>query len=243
MLNQREETEYRALKVLSVSRDSLGSGTLRDDLVKYGTRISEATAGRLLRELDGRGYTEKVSFRGRRLTERGRARLMELERERERANFGSELLRTLRAKGKSELIEVLVARRAIERETARLAAMNATEREIAEMESIIARHRRATESGGSGSDEDVKFHHLIAAAARNRVLMAASSLVRQDGQLAPILTYIRRQVKSRVVDDHVKIYEAIASRDPAAAEAAMVEHMENLIRDVERYWMEHERSG
>lgn len=241
VLGPRDEMEYQILKVASGTGDLVGSGSLQDGLARVGVSVSEATAGRLLRELDRKGYTEKVSFRGRMLTDAGRQRLHELERERERANFGSELLKVLKARGQGELIEVLIARRAIERETARLAAMNATADEVTELGRSIERHREVANAGGSGSDEDVRFHSLIAAASRNRVLIAASDLIRQDGQLAPMMTFIRKQVKSTVVDDHVRIYEAIAARDPSAAETAMVTHIENLIRDVRKYWSKHER--
>jgi len=236
----RDDMEYHILKVAAGAGDLVGSGTLQNELAKYGVRISEATAGRLLRDLDKKGYTEKVSFRGRMLTDLGRKRLYDLERERERANFGSELLRVLKVRGQRDLIEVLIARRAIERETARLAATNATSDEIAELGRIVERHRQVACGGGSGSDEDVRFHQLIASASRNRVLIAASDLIRQDGQLASIMTFIRKQVKSTVVDDHVRILEAIAARDPSSAESAMVSHIENLIRDVKRYWSKHE---
>ncbi len=242
MLGPKEELEYHTLKVAAGAGDLIGSGTLQEGLAKYGVRVSEATAGRLLRDLDGKGYTEKISFRGRTLTEAGRERLRVLERERERANFGSELLKALNARGKREIIEVLTARRGIERETARLAATNATTEEVQELGRIMEHHREVARSGGSGSDEDVRFHQLIASASRNRVLIAATDLIRQDGQLAPIMTFIRKQVKSTVVDDHIRIYRAIAARDPAAAEAAMVVHIENLIRDVEKYWSKHEGS-
>ncbi|NPV70932.1 MAG: FCD domain-containing protein [Firmicutes bacterium] len=236
MLGPKEELEYNILRVASAAGDLIGSGTLCHGLDQYGMRISEATAGRLLRNLDKKGYTERVSFKGRRLTDLGRNRLQELAGERERASFGSELLKVLKARGKQELIDILIARRAIERETARLAAQNANAAEVAELGDIIRRHREVVKSGGSGSDEDVRFHQLISSASRNKVLMAAADLIRQDGQLAPMLTVIRKSVHSTVVDDHIRIYEAIRAGDPAAAESAMVTHIENLIRDVRKYW-------
>jgi len=236
VLGPRDELEYNALKVAQSSGDLVGSGALSEGLRRMGIEISEATAGRLLRDFDARGLTERVGFRGRRLTALGQARLDELEREQQRRLYGNEFMNVLRAHGQAELIDILVARRAIERETARLAAIHATDEEIRELGRLIESHRNAVHQGGIGAQEDVMFHRLIALASRNRVLLAATDLIRQDSQLSPVLTYIRQQVKSSVAEDHIKIYEAIAARDPERAEKAMVCHMENLIRDVRMYW-------
>ena len=61
-------------------------------------------------------------------------------------------------------------------------------------------------------------------------------LIRQHGQLSPMLEYIRKEVKSTVLLDHKNIYKAIASRKPELAEKAMIIHIENLERDVKKYW-------
>lgn len=241
MLAPEEEQLYRVLKVISQAGGAAGSGSLASALRAAGVRVSEATAGRILRELDERGYTEKFGFRGRVLTELGRRYLRELEAKRERAGYSAQLLQALQARDKDELIEVLVARRAIERETARLAALNATEAEIEELRRCIQVHQEHFERGVVDAEDDLKFHRLISEASRNRVLIAASRLVRQDGQMAPVLEFIRRNVGSGVVHDHRKIFNAIEARDPAAAEEAMVLHIENVIKDVERYWELHQK--
>ncbi|MGB9867081.1 MAG: FCD domain-containing protein [Bacillota bacterium] len=240
MLGPEEEQLYQVLKVIAQAGGAAGSGSLASALRAAGVRVSEATAGRILRELDERGYTEKFGFRGRMLTEAGRRYLKELETKRERAGYSAELLQALQAKEKEEIIEVLVARRAIERETARLAALKATEREIEELRLCIQVHQEHFEKGIVDAEDDLRFHRLISEASRNRVLIAASRLVRQDGQMAPILEFIRRNIGSGVVQDHRKIFFAIEARDPDAAEGAMVAHIENVIKDVERYWELHQ---
>jgi GntR family L-lactate dehydrogenase operon transcriptional regulator len=45
------------------------------------------------------------------------------------------------------------------------------------------------------------------------------------------------------VSDHRKILSAIASRKPDRAEVAMIEHINNIIEDVERYWAEPDGSN
>jgi GntR family L-lactate dehydrogenase operon transcriptional regulator len=68
------------------------------------------------------------------------------------------------------------------------------------------------------------------------VLEAAMNLIRQDAQLTPVLEYIRKEVYSIVSLDHANIAKAIELRDADMAEMAMIAHIENLIRDVKRYW-------
>ncbi len=58
-----------------------------------------------------------------------------------------------------------------------------------------------------------------------------------------MLEYVRKEVHSNVSFDHAKIATAIQEHDPGAAEEAMQEHIENLIRDVRRYWNIVESNG
>lgn len=218
------------LSALAEARDPVGSGAASEALRAAGLEVSEATAGRMLRTLDLRGYTSRDGFRGRFLTPLGLGRLEEIRRERQRTSTSKELMNLLRASHRDDLIDILVARRAIERETARLAALNARQEDLRELSEVVGL------TPGSDGGEDVRFHKLIARASGNRVLEAAVDLIRQDAQLSPVLVYIRQQVQSTLVAEHRRILRAIQSRDPVAAEAAMVDHLENLIGDVRKYW-------
>lgn len=237
MLSEKEEIEYKILQALADAKEPAGSGAIGDELRLSGLAISEATVGRLLRDMDRRNLTFRVGFRGRLLAELGQSRLEELRRERERAYYGTELLNVLRAHGKEELIDLLVARRVIERETARLAAAKATGEDIEYLKRIIERHEMSVRAGIVGADEDVRFHKLIGQIAGNKVLLAALDLFRQDSQLNSVLESIRKHVSSTVVADHKKIIKAISSGKSEAAEKAMIEHIDNVIADVLKYWV------
>ncbi|HHV78153.1 MAG TPA: FCD domain-containing protein [Firmicutes bacterium] len=243
MLDARDEQLYQALKAISEAKGAAGSGSLASALRAAGLQVSEATAGRILRELDQKGLTERSGFKGRVLTEAGKRHLRELNAKREQAGYSEELLRALQAGEKDELVEVLVARRAIERETARLAALNATDEQIEALRRCIEVHQKHFEEGVVDAEDDLTFHRLVSEASHNRVLIAASRLVRQDSQMAPILEFIRRNVGSGVVHDHRKVFHAIEAKDPVAAEEAMVNHIENVIADVKRYWELHRREN
>jgi GntR family L-lactate dehydrogenase operon transcriptional regulator len=229
------ELEYTVMDIISRAAEPVGSSALARELERVGHNVSEATAGRLLRNLDERGLTERFGFRGRRLTPLGHARREELMVTLEQISYGNELLNALKSTDRKELVDVLITRRAVEGESARLAAVHASPAEIQQMLSLIEHHRQ-TASRGLASSDDVEFHRLVALASRNRVLLAVLDLIRRDGLQAPVLEFIRKEVGSRVVSDHTTVYQAIAARDPEGAKTAMIQHIDNVIRDVERYW-------
>ena len=238
MIQHKNDQELSILKAIHEAAAPIGSGMIREELRLSGYDLSEATVGRILREMDRQGLTQKIGYQGRTLTDSGIKRLDDLVGEKERAHFGTELLSTLQISGKKELIDILVARKVIERETARMAAMHASDADVEHLRRIIERHDLNNRSGLGGVDEDIQFHRLIGKIAGNKVLMAAMDLIRQDGQMTPIFEYIRKYVKSTVVTDHRKILHAISSRKPDRAEVAMIEHINNIIDDVEKYWSE-----
>ncbi len=235
-MTDKDEQEYRVLRLLSQAAGPVGSGQLSRMLAASGETLSEATVGRLLRSLDDKGYTKRLGYRGRVLTAAGRKRLEQLERQTQQLHAGFKFINSLKADKLNELLEVLVARRAIERENARLAAEKITDRELAMLREIIERHKRLHREGKIGAAEDVEFHRLIAKASRNRVLLAATDVIRYNGQLSPALHFIRTQVRGTIVEDHERILEALEAGDPAAAEQAMIQHLENVMADVKKYW-------
>ncbi len=236
MLNARENLERDLLTIIRDSAQPVGCGYISQVLQNKGHSISEATVGRMLRDLDNHGYTDKAGFQGRSLSAKGLARLEELENKRKSLEWGIEFASALRGHSKAQLLEVLVARRAIESELAYLAARNRSEADAAQLGAILQRQREALDAGGGAAQEDVEFHALIARMAGNRILGAAIALIRQDTQLSPVLEYIRRRVKSAVYIDHQRIAEAIAAGQADLARELMTEHINNLMKDVEKYW-------
>lgn len=237
MLQEKQRLLFFILKAIDNSKAvPVGSGFIRNTLQMQGFDVSEATVGRMLRQMDIKGYTEKIGFKGRNLTPLGKKKLEELERENTINHYGKELLNVIRVTGKQELLDALIARKAIESQLAKLAAMYITDEEISQMKKVIERQEIHVDEGISIAEDDVEFHKIIAKAARNRILDAAMDLIRQHGQLSPMLEYIRKEVKSSVLLDHENIYKAIAARKPELAEETMVRHIEKLENDVKKYW-------
>lgn len=232
-MDERSEIVF-LLKYMDENDNPVGSGTASALLTTAGFQVSEATVGRLLRFMDSQGYTQRVGFKGRILTPLGREHVGQLSEIESRQRFSERLARLVRSQSLDGLLETLVARRAIEREIARLAALNLTSEQAENITLQVKEYESAT--GDRIAHGDVAFHQALAEAAGNKVLKAALDLIRQDAQLSPVLGYIRTQLHRQVFSDHKKILDAILARNSAAAEQAMVNHIENLISDVKKYW-------
>jgi GntR family transcriptional regulator, transcriptional repressor for pyruvate dehydrogenase complex len=227
--------EHTMLHLLAAGQGPSGSGTLMEQLHDLGYGGSEPTVGRFLRTLDRRGLTVRVSNKGRALTEAGRRHLHRLCEAEAQRHYERELVQTIRGTTIDDLLDVLVARRALERETARLAAEYATAEEIAQLEAAIRAQQHDLKQQGIAIDADVRFHALIAEAGHNRVLAAAIALIRRDTQMSLLLDAILKQTAHKWVVGHDQILAAIKRRAPDDAEQAMLAHINTVIADVRRY--------
>ncbi|WP_438492556.1 FCD domain-containing protein [Paenibacillus sp. IHBB 3054] len=229
------QLEYEFLKALRNAEVPLGASTLVHTLGKK-YELSQATIGRKLMEFDFEGYTVLEGRKGRILTEKGTRRIAYLEKELHQKNVNSQFLQLLNNSGESALLDVLVARRALEREIAALAAQRATKEEISLLEASIASQNELLSRNIIPYEEDREFHTLLALTARNQVLLHAAQLVWQTGKDFLETAYIRRTVGSELVVDHRKILDAVVAGSPEQAEAAMVMHINQMIEDVKRYY-------
>jgi len=226
---------FMALQTLGRASEPIGAGSLARSLREMGSPVSMATAGRTLWELDEKGYVEKISNKGRILSAKGQEYLEKLEAEGKNNTLAQELLEELYMRTPRDLLDILVARRAIERETARLATLKATKEDLEQIRAFAEILDGKREQVPSISVIDRMFHEAIAQAGKNSILIATLKLVRQDVHIQHAFAFIRRQEGSSLGGDHMPIYNAIAARDPDAAEKAMLQHIDNIVRDVEHY--------
>lgn len=226
------------MTLLEHAEEPVGSGAVCDWLRQNGVPTSEATAGRFLRELDHKGYTTRIGFRGRHLAQPGQARLTELRRERASAASSTELMNAIRPKDTDDLVDVLVARRALEREISRLAALQAVQKDLDALEILVVRYE-STESPEAAAEADFSIHERLAEVAGNKVLQAATRLIHEEAQAVPIPDQVRHRLKPVLARQHREILEALRSKDPDQAEAAMVAHLDGLIEAVQRYGKQH----
>ncbi|HQK26143.1 MAG TPA: FCD domain-containing protein [Synergistaceae bacterium] len=233
------EPEYALLALLGEETLPLGAGALRLALEARGFHLSEATAGRILQRLDRLGYTERCGFQGRRLSPEGR-RLYEAHRIlQHRMQSARGVMSALNDEDRRVIVETLEVRRALEGESARLAAERATEEDLALLRSLVEEQIASVKAGQSMATSDGVFHRALARASGNRLLESSIDLLRQDPLWAPLLECVRRKQGSPLGADHRAVLEAVASRDPQGARSAMERHLDNVLRDVRLFLESH----
>jgi len=236
------ELEYAVLQAVAESSSPRGAVSIYQAL-KGRYKVSQATIGRILRDFDRRGLAVKQGYRGRVITSAGHQHLKSLFDSIVKSRQSAALLETLDGSDAEQLIKVLQARRALEREAARLAVANAGSEEVEKLRAIIAEQQKTLAEGRTATREGVLFHEALAAASGNEVLAHTLDLLRQEGQLSPLVSYIRNKKGGGLAADHVEILQCIERRDPEAAEKAVEDHINRLIDDVRRFFLDEGRAG
>lgn len=224
------------LECIKESEEAIGSWYLVERMEEKDIYISSATIGRILTRLEGLGYVKKEGSKGRNITVKGVEALKRAKTIDTINHHKEELEKLINTKVLEDFIMVLQARKAIERETVILAAQNITESEIKRMDEILKEQEANYAKKLSIANDDINFHKSIAKASRNTVLESLYSIISSFGQQSSLFEYIRAQVKSPYNISHRKIFEALKKHDEAEAEKAMLEHMQNLVKDVTAYW-------
>jgi DNA-binding FadR family transcriptional regulator len=131
--------------------------------------------------------------------------------------------------------QVWDVRRTLERRTAALAAMCRTDREAEEIlghARAMARHLNDFEVM---TQHDVAFHQAIARASHNMLfaqVVGSFGALMQEAVPVAWKTRTHEEQRTRVLDMHMAIAEAIAARDPERAEAAMHEHFDDSVKSL-----------
>ncbi len=122
---------------------------------------------------------------------------------------------------------LFAARRLLEGENARLAALHATEHDIAALETCLRRMREHAGSLEKWSSADLDFHLAIARASQNPFYgILLEPLV---GYLYDVIAepYDQPGATKHGLESHIEILEAITARDPDRAFRAIIAHLKD----------------
>lgn len=137
--------------------------------------------------------------------------------------------RTIRGSA-AGVLEVVEVRRALESEAAALAAQRRTRTQLAEIRAALAGIAREEAAGKDGARADMALHRAIARASGNRHFPALWDFIGPLLQVAIRATRAnearRDDFAAQVRAEHRALVDAIARRDPAAARAAALRHMD-----------------
>lgn len=130
--------------------------------------------------------------------------------------------------------DLFEARRLVEIETARLAALRRTEADLAEMAQALADHERALREGTPAVEPSVRFHVAIGQAAHNEVLAGfVASFAGALTERGPVLE-LQPGYREWELAQHTAVFAPIRDADPSQAEARMREHLDAVVPHHER---------
>ena len=233
--NESEIVLFLLTREMSQAKGPMGSGILKEKMDQIGIEYGTATIGRYLRSMDLKGYTLSKGNQGRVLTEEGRAWLAKMEDNLARARVREESTSALKVNKYSDLIDLMKARKAIEVETVRLAAENASEHEIAELRKTITIYYRYIAQKKDFVDPALDFHSIIADMSHNRFMKAMlEMLVFEEKQIENTIEQLEtRERGGTYVVEHDDITRAIEERNSDLAAELMDRHMDGILSAVE----------
>ncbi|MGX9936589.1 FadR/GntR family transcriptional regulator [Advenella kashmirensis] len=133
------------------------------------------------------------------------------------------------------LTSIVEARVALEPMLARLAAINRTEEDLAQLEDISKRIVAASNDVPTYLQENVNWHCALAQASHNELLhtftVSIAQLIREATSIknmAPL------EIRMIVIQAHDKILQAIADKDPEVAERRMLRHVQAYAEHVKQ---------
>jgi len=133
-----------------------------------------------------------------------------------------------------EALEIEEARSALERLLARQAAVKATAAQVRQLKQILAEMRRRLAAGDSVGYSELNpgFHQLIWASAQNATASRLVLNLKSQSLRFQYHTMLRPGRPQRSLHEHETIFNAIAAHEPDAAEAAMREHLEEVVENL-----------
>ncbi len=129
-----------------------------------------------------------------------------------------------------QMVELYQMREVLEGTAAALAAAQATATEVEVLRAMVAADRGRLDDPAALARSNRVFHRQLHRAARNRFLDGMLDHMRRSLMLLGGTTLGQPERGAAAVAEHAAIVEAVAARDPAAAEAAGRLHIRNAFR-------------
>jgi GntR family transcriptional repressor for pyruvate dehydrogenase complex len=140
--------------------------------------------------------------------------------------FGESLPKLLARRRR--LPEVLEAREALEVKLAELAAARRTKDDLTAMHAALRTMEKEIRTEGLGTEGDAAFHHAVAAAARNQVLLHLIDAMADAIRETRVESLSEPGRPPRSLEAHRRILHAIESGTPSKAALAMRKHLRQV---------------
>lgn len=124
--------------------------------------------------------------------------------------------------------ELLDVRRMFEPAVARVAALRATEEDMAELQGILEIQRQRLKNSQSAIVEDTAFHAVLARATRNRVVMSIMATLNDLLVESRTQSLMQKGRPARSIDGHEAVVAALRRGDAEGASQAMYNHIDQI---------------
>lgn len=209
------------------SSEPVGACRLVELLDAEGVKISEAGIGRALRDFRQKNLLLRKGFQGHVMTEHGRERLARLRKTRKMGEALQELIPA--SIEERNVLDILIARRALEREAAYQAALKASSADIENLEGIVTAQYAGMEKNESYTDLSTGFHREIMRIARAPLLRSLYEFIGLSVQWQDFFIGTFKLYNHPLNASHEKIMLAIKDRDPEKAATLMGMHLSDVI--------------
>ena len=120
-------------------------------------------------------------------------------------------------------LDLVTVRLLLEPEIAALAAKNATEEEIIELEKLCNMVESVITSGDNHIQYDIEFHASIARCSKNTVVTNLVPMI--NSSVAVFANITHRSLREETIQTHRQVFEAIRNHDSTSAKYAMTMHL------------------
>lgn len=218
----RQQVEDQIRHAISSGALTGGQKLPSEAVLALNFGVSRTTVREALRSLVADGLIEKVPGAS------GGSFVRSLDHE----TLGADLvhdIENLLSAGSVGFLEASQVRRMLEMPSARLAAVHRSAAELDALHEVISEQRLLSHDDPRVPELDTRFHSLISQASGNRVVAAFVTALHEVTEPVHHL-HLDAEVGKGTFRQHRAIVGAIERQDPAAAEAAMGEHLEYLER-------------
>jgi DNA-binding FadR family transcriptional regulator len=141
------------------------------------------------------------------------------------------------AKDRDKLLAVNEVRKLLEGGAAGLAATRGSQHDLAELRLAHYAFEQQVARGGSVADVshwDKVFHHQLAVASGNEVLASFVQNLNSTVSAQRRSLFANRTTAERSCREHERILEAVESGSPEAARAAVCDHIDRVLSDIDQ---------
>ena len=124
-------------------------------------------------------------------------------------------------------------RRVVEPAAVRMAAERATQQDLAGIEAAFAGMKKAVEEGGDYVTHDLRFHHGLLRACHNRMIVQMSKALGALLRTSFEISTTRQDGPKNSLPLHRAVLDAVAARQPAKAEKAILVLIDGARDDIE----------